>query len=78
MFADHCAVSCHYESEYDIFGARPLTGDPLLWDDIRSENSDDYVVQEDEEFAKLAEVEANCPGDPFSSHHYQKYTIYKQ
>uniref|UniRef100_A0A452ZCD4 DUF6598 domain-containing protein n=1 Tax=Aegilops tauschii subsp. strangulata TaxID=200361 RepID=A0A452ZCD4_AEGTS len=62
MFADHCAVSCHYETEYDIFGARPLTGDPLLWDDIRSENSDDYVVQEDEECAKLADVETNCPG----------------
>ncbi|XP_037472538.1 uncharacterized protein LOC119348671 isoform X2 [Triticum dicoccoides] len=62
MFADHCAVSRHYESEYDIFGARPLTGDPLLWDDIRSENSDDYVVQEDYECAKLAGVETNCPG----------------
>lgn len=66
MFADHCAVSCHYESEFDIFGASPLTGDPLMWDDIRSENSDDYVVQEDDECAKLAGVETNCPGDYFS------------
>ncbi|XP_044444647.1 uncharacterized protein [Triticum aestivum] len=62
MLHDHCAVSCHYESESDIFGDWPLTGDPILWDDIRSENSDVYVAPESDECDRFADVKTNCPG----------------
>ncbi|XP_037476832.1 uncharacterized protein LOC119354222 [Triticum dicoccoides] len=53
---------CLDDMFHDIFGDWPLTGDPILWDDIRSENSDDYVVPESDECDRFADVRTNCPG----------------
>jgi hypothetical protein len=53
---------CLDDMFHDIFGDWPLTGDPILWDDIRLENSNDYVVPESDEGDRFADVKTDCPG----------------
>ncbi|EMS54386.1 hypothetical protein TRIUR3_13589 [Triticum urartu] len=56
---------CLDDMFHDIFGDWPLTCDPILWDDIRSENSDDYVVPESDECDRFADNEdADLPPVP--------------